>query len=66
MPMDIDGSLGHVPPNSKRIVAQHKPDAFDHQCRMNALPATAVSDDGIVVVADNEVVPDVQRLGNLC
>ncbi len=58
MAMQIDGgALPHIPPCSERVVAEHKPDTIDHQFRikLKAPPAVAAGDNGIIVVAGDEV-----------
>ena len=63
MAMQVDRALTHVMPRSERVVAQHQPRAIDgdFRIRLHALPAVAVRDGRIVVVAGDEVLLTVQH-----
>src|SRR5271166_990895 len=61
--MQVDRSAVHLPPGSKRVVAKHQPAVIDSHFRvgLNDLPQRAADDRGIVVVADNEMLPAMQH-----
>jgi hypothetical protein len=65
MPVEVDRALSHVAPRSEWVVAEHE--LLYHQIdgqfriRLDALPAGAARDHRPVVVANDEVLPAMQR-----
>jgi hypothetical protein len=68
MAMQVDRPPGHVPPSAERVVAKHKPRSIngDFGIWLNALPAIALGDSRIVVVADHEMLAPIQHLQQEC
>jgi hypothetical protein len=66
--MQIDPALAHIPPGPEWVVAQDKVHAIDTQLGiwLDALPAIAANDRGIVIVASDKVFTAVQRLDESC
>jgi hypothetical protein len=62
--MEVDRALSHVTPCPKRVEAQHEFLSIDGRFRilLDALPEGAACNHGAVVVADDEVLPAMQRL----
>jgi hypothetical protein len=58
MAVEVDSAFPYVPPSAERVVAEHAPYAIDHQFRilLNALPAIAVGDSGLIIVTGDEVL----------
>jgi hypothetical protein len=63
MAVEVGSPLLHVPPCAERVVAEHNPYAVDHQFRLllNALPAIAVGDSGLVIVTGDEVLASMKH-----
>jgi hypothetical protein len=59
----VDRAPTHVPPSSKRVVAEHQPRSIDgdFRIRLHALPGIVGRDGRIVVVAGDEVLLAVQH-----
>ncbi len=66
--MQIDPALARIPPGPEGIVAQDKLHAIDAHLgiRLDALPAIAANDSGVVNVAGDKVFAAMQRLQEGC